>query len=257
MDETELEDTVDDVEELVHGIGYPETNRLELPPPPEEQSDGDSDTSEAVESPGEVIVAETDVGPNFAIIARKGEAYFEVQSSYPLWQDLATALSPEKAREVIPESIQEEVPEDHPARSEVLLDDLDDEDQRLQVLGAFEFLRRVDIDVRKELVYQLSKIFTRAEVKHIVNSPDPEAAPHEFIVKYKIFPYADLFGLKELNETVEKVRMAAHRGALYLRYAFNLGVDIDRNTAGDVESDPAPPSEDGALGDLEEIETSQ
>jgi len=51
--------------------------------------------------------------------------------------------------------------------------------------------------------------------------------------------------------------MAAHRGTLYLRYAFNLGVDIDRNTAGDVESDPDPPSEDGSLDDVDEIETSQ
>lgn len=257
MDGTELEDTVDYVEELVQDIGYPETNRLELPPPPEEQSDGDSDTSESAESPGEVIVAETDAGPNFAIIARRDEAYFEVQSTYLLWQDLATALSPEKAGEVIPESIQEEVPENHPVRSEMRLDDLDDEDQQLEVLGAFELLRRVDIDVRKELVYQLSKIFTRAEVKHIVNSPDDEAAPHEFTVQYKVFPYADQFGIRELNETVEKVRMAAHRGTLYLRYVFNLGVDIDRNTAGDVESDPDPPSEDGALGDVDEIERSQ
>jgi len=244
MDETELEDTVDDVEELIQAIGYPETNRVELPPPREKQSDGDSGTSESEESPGEVIVTEVDAGPNFAVIARRSEAYFEVQSTYPLWQDLATALSPKEAEEVVPKSIQEEVPEDHPARSEVPLDDLDDEDKRLQVLGAFELLRRVDIDVRKELVYQLSKIFTRAEVKHIVNSPDKEAAPHEFIVQYKIFPYANRFGFKELNETVEKVRMAAHRGTLYLRYAFNLGVDIDRNTAGDVESDPDPPSED-------------
>lgn len=255
MDETEFGETVDATEELVQGLGYPETDRLELPPAPEEQSNSDADSAESAESPGEVVVAKTDVGPNFAVIARKSEAYFEVQSTYPLWQDLANALSPEKAENIIPKTIQEDVPEEHPARREVALEELDDEDQRLQVLGAFELLRGVDIEVRKELVYQLSKIFTRAEVKHIVNSPDEKAAPHEFTVQYKIFPYADGFGFKELNETVEKVRMAAHRGTLYLRYAFNLGVDIDRNTAGDVESDPDPPSEDGDLTDIDEIES--
>jgi len=40
MDETELEDTVDDVEELIQAIGYPETNRVELPPPRENNRTG-------------------------------------------------------------------------------------------------------------------------------------------------------------------------------------------------------------------------
>jgi len=254
MDETDFAETVDATEELIQGIGYPETDRLELPPPPEEQSDKDTENGESAESPGEVVVATTDAGPNFAVIARRSEAYFEVQSTYPLWQDIANALTPEKATEIIPESIREEVPEEHPARNEVVFEEFEDEDQRLQVLGAFELLRGVDIEVRKEVLYQLSKIFTRAEVKHVVNSPDEKAAPHEFSVQYKIFPYDDDFGFQELNETVEKVRMAAHRGTLYLRYAFNLGVDIDRNTAGDVGSDPNPPSENGDLADVDEIE---
>jgi len=254
MDEEDFAETVDAVEELVQGIGYHKTDRVELPPPPEKQSESDTENAEPAESPGEVVVATTDAGPNFAVIARKSEAYFEVQSTYHLWQDIANALSPEKATEIIPESMLEEVPEEHPARNEVVLEEFDDEDQRLQVLGAFELLRGVDIEVRKELVYQLSKIFTRAEVKHIVNSPDEKAAPQEFTVQYKIFPYDDDFGFKDLNETVEKVRMAAQRGTLYLRYAFNLGVDIDRNTAGDVGSDPDPPSEDGDLADVDEIE---
>lgn len=254
MDEADFVNTVDAVEELVQAIGYSETDRLELPPAPERQSDSDTENVEPPESPGEAVVAGTDTGPDFAVIARKSEAYFEVQSTYLLWQDIANELSPEKAKEIIPKNIREEVPEEHPVRNEVVVEEFDDEDQRLQVLGAFELLRGVDIEVRKELVYQLSKVFTRAEVKHIVNSPDEKAAPHEFTVQYKIFPYDDDFGLKELNETVEKVRMAAHRGTLYLRYAFNLGVDIDRNTAGDVGSDPDPPSEDGHLDDVDEIE---
>lgn len=253
MDETDFADKVDAVEELIRGIGYPETDRLKLPPAPRRESDSDTENAEPADSPGEAVVATTDAGPNFAVVARKSKAYFEVQSTYPLWQDIANELSPEKATAIIPKSTQEQVPEEHPARDEVVIEEFDNEDQRLRVLGAFELLRGVDIEVRKELVYQLSKIFTRAEVKHIVNSPDEKAAPHEFTVQYKIFPYDDDFGFKELNETVEKVRMAAHRGTLYLRYAFNLGVDIGRNTAGDVGSDPDPPSEDGDLGDVDEI----
>lgn len=254
MDGSEFETTVDEVEDLVKGIGYSETDRVEIPSPPEERSEDEANNSDVPESLGEVIIVEVNAGPNFIVIAQKSRAYFEIQSSYPLWQDLATALTSEEAREIVPESLQEEVPEDHPVNAEIQLENLDDADERIQVLGAFELLRRVDLEVRKELVYQLSKIFTRAEVKHIVNSPDEKAAPHEFTVKYKIFPYDNQFGPQELNEMVEKVRMAAHRGTLYLRYAFNLGVDIDRNTAGDVDTEPQPPGEEGSLENVDDLD---
>jgi hypothetical protein len=249
MGDAEFEATVGKIEELVQSIGYPETDRIEIPPPPELRPDEDEETEKKSETLGEIIAVEANAGPDFAVIAQRNKAYFEIQSTYPLWEDIATVLNPEKATGFVPENIRDKVPEDHPARAELQLEDLD-EDRRLQILGAFEFLRQLELDVRKELVYQLSKIFTRAEVKHVVNSPDETAAPHEFTVKYRIFPYEDTFGPRELNETVEKVRMAAQRGKMYLRYTFNIGVDIDRTTASDVEGPPDPTDENGTVDEI-------
>lgn len=254
MDGSEFEPTVDAVDELVQSIGYTETDRVEIPTPPELVSEADAETEEVPETLGEVIVVKVDAGPNFVVIAQRNEAFFEIQSTYPLWDDLATAMSSKEAREIVPENPLEDVPDDHPATAEIQLEDIDDADRRIQILGAFELLRGVELDVRKELVYQLSKIFTRAEVKHVVNSPDETAAPHDFTVKYKIFPYETTFGPRELNETVEKVRMAAQRGTMYLRYAFNIGVDIDRTTGGEINGSPTPPSEDESMDDVDDLD---
>ena len=254
MDGSEFEPTVDAVDDLVQSIGYTETDRVEIPTPPELLSEADGETEELPETLGEVIVVEVDAGPNFVVISQRNEDFFEIQSTYPLWDDLATAIDPAEAREIVPENLLEDVPDDHPATAEIQLEDIDDADRRAQILGAFELLRGVELDVRKELVYQLSKIFTRAEVKHVVNSPDETAAPHEFTVKYKIFPYESNFGPRELNETVEKVRMAAQRGTMYLRYAFNIGVDINRTTGGKINDSPTPPSEDGTMDDVDDLD---
>lgn len=257
MEDNEFEPTVAKVDELVQSIGYPETDRIEIPTPPELRSEEEEeeDTEEIPEPLGEIIAVEADAGPDFAVIAQRNKPYFEIQSTYPLWEDIATVMSTEKAKEIVPESIQEEVPDDHPARAEIQLENLD-ADRRVQILGAFELLRQLELDVRKELVYQLSKIFTKAEVKHVVNSPDETAAPHDFTVKYRIFPYENTFGQRALNETVEKIRMAAQRGKMYLRYTFDIGVDLDRTTAGDVGGTPSPPGEEETLDDIDDIDVS-
>jgi len=249
MDNLELADVVDTIEEYVQGIGYPNTEQIELPPPPEEGED----RSRPPESGMQVIIVDVETGPSFTVIAKPETEYFKIQSTYPLWQDLAEALTPDAAKEFIPDEIQADIPEDHPIRSELAKGALEDEEHRLRALGAFELLRRVDLDIRKDLVYQLSRIFTRAEVKHFVGSPDSEAAPHEFMVEYKIFPYSDQFGYRELNDAIERVRMAAQRGTLYLRYAFNLGVDLEGSTAGEIDSNPDPPGEIQSLEDRDGV----
>jgi hypothetical protein len=48
--------------------------------------------------------------------------------------------------------------------------------------------------------------------------------------------------------------MAAQRGTMYLRYAFNIGVDINRTTGGKINDSPTPPSEDGTMDDVDDLD---
>jgi hypothetical protein len=56
-------------------------------------------------------------------------------------------------------------------------------------------------------------------------------------VFHRLFPYENDFTIAKLNDTVERVRMAAHMGELLLKYTFNLPVSLAGNESGDV-TDP-------------------
>lgn len=252
-EETTFYEAVDTVEQLVDNIGYTETERVDLPPhatDADDASNGESADAESLSPSPQAIFANTQAGPDFAVIASPNQEYFRIQSSYPLWQDLAELLSPEKAAEIVPDGLADDIPEDHSVRTEVPPHVLKDEDKRLRVLGAFERLDNVDTELRKELVYKLSEIFTEAEVKHVINSPSDYGAPHGFTVHYKLFPYSEQFGPRELNSVIEKVRMATHHASLFLRYTFDVGVDIGRSTAGDIAAEPSTPGRSGNPKDL-------
>jgi hypothetical protein len=235
-----FEDTVDQLAQQIQDIGYKDTHVEQLPTPPEPDAEADSHGGDAVER--RVILVNAAAGPDFVLFASEDERYVEVQSSYPLWRDIANAISEERAEELVSDDLIEDIPEEHPIRSILPPDQIEDAEGLRRPIAALELLERANADVRKEIVYQLSEIFTNAETKHVVDSPSDNGAPHGFNVYYKIFPYEDEFSIRELNEVVERVRMAAHRGTLFLRYAFNLGVDISRTTAGDIEGDPSPPT---------------
>lgn len=234
--------TVDQLEQQVHDIGYEDTDIRQLPSPETEpESDGDDDSGNGTLERC-VILIDTAAGPEFVLFVSEDQRYVEVQSSYALWQDIAEAISEERAEELAPDTLVNNVPDDHPIRSMLPPDLINNNEGIRGPIAALELLEEASSEVRKEIVYQLSEIFTSAEVKHVVDSPSDTGAPHGFNVYYKIFPYEDDFSIRELNEVIERVRMAAHRGTLFLRYAFNLGVDISRTTAGDIEEEPVPPT---------------
>lgn len=245
MDDS-FEDTIDQFASQVQDIGYEDTHveHLSSSPPSEPDTEKDTDEEDATEQlPNQsVILVNAAAGPDFILLASEDERYIEVQSSYPLWRDIAETISEERARELVPDKLTEDIPEEHPIRSVLPPRRIEEGEGLRQPLAALELLEQTNNEVRKEIVYQLSEIFTNAEVKHVINSPSDTGAPHGFNVYSKIFPYEDEYSLRELNEVIERVRMAAQRGTLFLRYAFNLGVDISRTTAGDIKEDPSPPT---------------
>lgn len=247
MSDKTFDDFVADIEQTVQKTGYTETDVIELPrsfPETATEEEQTNTPEETQEMPPEqrIILVNADTGPDFVISAEEGEVFFEVQTSYPLWQEISQALSLERAEEIVPEAYKKEIPEDHPIHASVPPHVLEEDDEKwVSILAAFEILMEADTEVRKEIVYRLSEIFTNAEVKHVVDSPSETGAPHGFTVMYKIFPYDDQFGPRELNNVIERVRMAAHRATMFLRYTFNLGVDMNQVTEGNVEDGPQTP----------------
>lgn len=256
-------DTVQQLEQQIQDIGYEDTHLEELPPLPGPGSDSKEDVKESPEVDQEdlparcVIVVDAAAGPDFVLFAHETERYIEVQSTYALWRDIADAISEERAETLVPDGMLDDVPEGHPIRSVLPPHQIEGDDNIRIPMAALELLEETELDVRKEIVYQLSEIFTTAEVKHIVDSPSDTGAPHGFNVYYKIFPYESEFSIRELNEVIERVRMAAHRGTMFLRYVFNLGVDISRTTAGDVGDDPTTPTGDLDLDVLSDRELTE
>jgi len=226
--EQEFDATVADLEQSLADIGYPNTELKDITPPQDPDSESTDDPPLR-----KVIVADTVAGPEFAVVAEEGAPYYQVQASYQLWDDFAKALPADKVTELLTDELRNEVPDGHPARASVPPKLLKDPDERDPILAAFEYLDDFDQDLQTELVFRLTEIFTRAEVKHVIDSTAPDGGVTGFTVFYKIFPYESDFGLRTFNEVVEQVRMAAHHGSLFLRHTFNLGVDINKNTAGD------------------------
>lgn len=238
-----FDEAVEEVQTLIEAIGYEETQVCELEEPSDNGTDAEGDELAPREK---VILASAQAGPNFVVFATESERSFRLQSSYALWRDLADALPDEKIEEYVSDDLREEIPEDHPVRLAVHPEELEeDQERKLAILAAFEILDQANNQIRKELVYQLSDMFTSAEVKHIVDSPTEEGVPHGFTVYTRIFPYEeDGLRIRDLNESIEQVRMASHRATLFMRYAFNLGVDITRTTTGSIGGSPEIPSRD-------------
>jgi hypothetical protein len=229
----EFDTTMANLEQSLADIGYPNTEMKEVTLP--QNPDSESTDSQSLRK---VIVANTVAGPEFAVVAEEGASYFQVQASYQLWDDFAEALSSDKVSELLTDELRNGVPDGHPAQASVPPKLLQDPDKREPILAAFEYLDNLDQDLETELIFRLTEIFARAEVKHVIDSTAPDGGVTGFTVFYKIFPYESDFGLRTLNEVVEQVRMATHHGSLFLRHTFNIGVDISKNTAGD----PASPS---------------
>jgi hypothetical protein len=240
------------VAEFLDEIGYSEYRLIELPsqsasdPGQDGESDGqggsDSGTAEgddgAPDQNVRMVAVEAEAGPNFNILARPEDRHFTVQSSYDLWRDIASYLNENQVERLATEVPDEGFADDHRIRQlgPPPVDELDS-DELHRRLATVEILDRISDDGRKEMIYQLSEILTRGEVKHVVNSLGRTGSVTGFVAYYKIFPYDDRFDVSRLNDVIERVRMTTHQGELFLRYAMDLDVDMTQSTGGDVPAE--------------------
>lgn len=191
-----------------------------------EDSEGPAEytNSDQISEDDAVVLMVTEaVGPDYVVICPQESKYFIIQSGYNLFGDIYEHVSEEKAREYFEEK------------------EVDGGSEDLRVGATVEILNSISKDEKKDLIYQLTEIFTDAAVKYQVNQIDGGGIS-EFDVRYRIFPYADDFTITRLNDVIERVRMATQQGRLYLRYSFQLGVDFQEDTVGDATDGFSPRS---------------
>jgi hypothetical protein len=248
----EFEAATELVAELLGDVGYSEYELIELPSQSasEAEQDGESnghDGSVSETAKGDdavpdqnvrMIAVTAETGPNFNVLAWPDDRYFTVQSSYDLWRDIASYLNEDQVKQFAAEPPDDGFADDHRIRQlgPPPLEELDP-DELMRRLATIEILDRISDDGRKEMIYQLSEILTRGEVKHVVNSLDRTGGVTGFVAYYKIFPYDDQFGISRLNDVIERVRMTTHQGKLFLKYAMDLNVDMTQTTGGDVPTE--------------------
>lgn len=254
----EFLEVTEHVASLVKDIGYEEIHKIELPPPEEAAKSDDGQHGEEVQEQGtqseaqseqisetevsrprpRLIITLSEVGPDFRILAHPEDRYFELQSEYQLWTEIANRLSESRAQSLVEDVSLGSPDDDHPIYG-VIREPLEEmsEEERLYKIAAVEFLEEVSNEALSEIIYQLSDIFTRGELKHSVDSTSEGGGVTGFILYHKIFPYEEQFNIADLNNAIERVRMTAHQGELFLRHTFNLGVDIGQTTAGEVSSE--------------------
>jgi len=252
--QSELNEAIERVRELLEQLDSQDVEVHELPEletPPDEESmqdegheDGDSNDqptgNEAEEANQEVpyrphqyiIAVEARVGPSFFVRAVDGDRYFDVLSEFNLAREVAEYYAEDDFEQVEIDSL----PDDHPIFVNWSLEELQrlDDEKVSRLATSLEALDNVGNDIKGEIIYQLTDIFTRASVKHTIQSTRPggKGGVKGFQVYYRIFPYEDDFGMSHLNEVIERVRMAAQRGKVFLKYSFQLDIDFGGTTGG-------------------------
>lgn len=209
-----------------------------------EDEDGNTSESEEGYQPHQYIIrAETPVGPNYVVRAVEGSAYFDVIADYNLVPDIGEFYDSEDLDTISVSDLDSE----HPIFLHYPRDTLERMEEEMgeeainRLYTAFESLDNLDEEIKADIIYQLTEIFTTAPVKYVVNSTreDGRGGVKGFQVFYRIFPYEDEFGLDNLNEVIEQVRMATQRGKIFLKYSFQLDIDFGEETGGSsVQANP-------------------
>jgi hypothetical protein len=265
-DFSDFEETVKQVTEMLEQLDTETLEQHEIPEhgvPPEERESktGESETSSgrppdeqsnSVEgadndlesSPDEtkyqphqyIIQVATPVGPDYVVRAVEGEAYFDVIADYSLVPDIAEFYDSDELKDVSVADLDPDHPLfiDFPRESLEEMEEEGDEETIARLYTAVEALDNLDEDIKADIIYQLTDIFTTAPVKYVVNSTreDGRGGIKGFQVFYRIFPYEEAFNLNDLNDVIEQVRMATQRGKIFLKYSFQLDIDFGEETGG-------------------------
>jgi hypothetical protein len=220
--------------------------------PPDEQSNSAEGTDNDLESSSEetkyqphqyIIQVETPVGPDYVVRAVEREAYFDVIADYSLVPDIAEFYDSDELQDVSVADLDPDPPLfiHFPRESPEEMEEAGDEETIARLYTAVEALDNLDEDIKADIIYQLTDIFTTAPVKYVVNSTqeDGRGGIKGFQVFYRIFPYEEAFNLNDLNDVIEQVRMATQRAKIFLRYSFQLDIDFGEETGGSaVQANP-------------------
>lgn len=209
----------------------------------------EADTSEslpekAVHQPHQYIIrVETPVGPDYVVRAVEGEAYFDIIADYNLVWDIASFYNSDTLDTVSIDELDSDHPLflDFPREQLVKMEEEDGSEVVDRLYKAYNALDNLDDDVKADIIYQLTEIFTTSPVKYVVESTreNGKGGTKGFQVFYRIFPYDDKFNLADLNDVVEQVRMATQRGKIFLKYSFQLDIDFGEETGGSsVQANP-------------------
>lgn len=260
MTDTSLSETVEQLEQNITSIGYTNTEVHELTPPDSltpSNDDEELNSEETDQGPPTVfgIFVKVQAGPDFQVIAQEGMEYFQIQSYYRLWEDIAAQMDPETAKELVNTPEDEPIPDDHPIQELIPVNEVEiTTDERRFMLAAVNLLTEMTEETRTDLLYHLTDLFTSSEVKHRVNTLSNHRGITSFEIYDKIFVYESL-SLHDLSRTIERVRMATQRATIFLRYAFNLGVDIERTQSGPVNNRPEVESQAPSVDVFTETDT--
>jgi|APHM01.1.fsa_nt_gi hypothetical protein len=118
-----------------------------------------------------IVHVEEPVGPDYTVFATEGERTFRLQATYRLWADVADELSEADVSEHVPST----VAESHPVHSVVPGLEQFDETERDRLTAAVELLDSLPSESRRDLILQLTGVFTRAGLKHSVDAVGREA----------------------------------------------------------------------------------
>jgi len=269
----DFEETVEQVSEMLEQLDTETVEQYELPeqgnPPeerdpetqdsqttpersPDEESNSvEGDNTELESSPEEngyqphqyLIRVETPVGPDYVVRAVEEEAYFDIIADYSLLPDIAEFYDSDELDEISVAGIDSDHPLfiEFPRESLEEIEEEADEEMIARLYTAVEALDNLDEDIKADIIYQLTDIFTTAPVKYVVKSTqeDGRGGIKGFEVFYRIFPYEDGFSLDDLNDVIEQVRMATQRGKIFLKYSFQLDIDFGEETGGSaVQANP-------------------
>lgn len=229
-DSESFEKATDQVAELLDEFG----GEVEL-----YKFDVDAPVDDSESKRGRLVKVDEPVGPDYTVVAREEQRFFTLQSRYQLWDDIAEELTTDDVNRLSSDP----VGETHPVREIVPGFGEHDEPTQRRCAAAVEVLDSLSAANRRDLILQLTAVFTRAGLKHSVGAVESGGGITGFTVFHRIFPYEQEFSISGLNETVERVRMAAHMGELLLKYTFDLPVDLAGNWSGDVTNPGGLPTQ--------------
>lgn len=214
-------EAVETIAEFAEALDNEHIKRDPIPRPvdPEEEH-GDDEAAEQAEGTLLTIFPERNEGPVYRVVGFPDDRYFEIQSSFNLVGRIAQELDDETATEILAEfggNYEEEY-----LRS--FGEDLDDADIKC-IAAALGWLDSLNDEKIDQLIYDLSEIFVSAPVKYRINATESGQGISGFQTRERIFPYESEFSISQFNQAVERVRLPAHLGRLYLDTTFRLNTN--------------------------------